>query len=59
MPAIGKDVQLAQKDMRKTPVKGGKQPIKHLAHKVLKKRNPSNRGIKKPHTYQPGMVALR
>ena len=45
--------------MRKAPVKGGKQPRKHLAHKVLKKRNPSTRGIKKPHRYQPGMVALR
>ena len=59
IPAIGKDVQPAWKDMRKAPVKGGKQPRKHLAHKVLKKRNPLTGGFKKPHRYQSGMVALR
>ena len=30
--AIGKDVQPPQKDMQKAPVKGGKQPRKHLSH---------------------------
>ena len=45
--------------MRKAPVKGGKQPRKHLSHKVLRKRNPQLEEFKKPHRYQPGMVALR
>ena len=45
--------------MQKAPVKGGKQPRKHLCHKILRKRITPTRGIKKPHRYQPGMVALR
>ena len=57
--AIGKDVQPAWKYIRKPPVKGRKQPRKHLSHKVLRKRIPPTRGIKKPHRYWPGMVALR
>ena len=45
--------------MQKAPVKGGKQPRKHLSYKILRKGiNPTGR-IKKPHRYQPGMVALR
>ena len=35
--AVGKDVQPPQKQMPKAPVKGGKQPRKHIAHKVLRK----------------------
>ena len=57
--AIGKDVQLPQKDMQKAPVKGGKQPRKNLSHKVLRKGISPTGGIKKPHRYWPGMVALR
>ena len=34
---IRKDVQPAQKDVRKALAKGGKQPRKHLAYKVLRK----------------------
>ena len=49
--AIGKDVQPAPKDFRKAPVKGGKQPRKHLAHKVLRKGITPTGGIKKPHRY--------
>ena len=56
---IRKDVQPAQKDIRKAPVKGGKQPRKHLSNKVLRKGIPPTRGIRKPHRYQPGMVALK
>ena len=43
----------------KAPVKGGKQPIKHLSHKLLRKGINPTGGIKKPHRYRPGMVALR
>ena len=57
--AIRKDVQPAGKGVRKALVKGGKQPSKHLAHKVLRKGITPPGGIKKPHRYQPGMVALR
>ena len=45
--------------MQKGPVKGRKQPRKHIAHKVLRKGIIPTGGIKKPHRYQPGMVALR
>ena len=45
--------------MQKAPVKGGKQPRKHLSHKILRKGITPTKGIKKPHRYQPGMVALR
>ena len=45
--------------MHKAPVKGGKQPRKHLSHKILRKGIVPTGGIKKPHRYQPGMVTLR
>ena len=45
--------------MQKAPVKGGKQPRKHLSHKILRKGITPTGGIKKPHRYRPGMVALR
>ena len=45
--------------MQKAPVKGGKQLRKHLSHKILRKGIMPTRGIKKPHRYRPGMVALR
>ena len=43
----------------KTPVKGGKQPQKHLSWKLLHLGATPTGGIKKPHHYRPGMVALR
>ena len=55
--AIGKDVQPPRKDISQTPRKGGKQPRKFITHKLLRKG--STGGIKKPHRYRPGMVALR
>ena len=59
MTAVGKDVQRPRKQMHKAPVKGGKQPRKHISHKVLRKGITPTGGIKKPHRYRPGMVALR
>jgi len=38
---------------------GGKAPRKHLATMVGRKVSPSNGGVKKPHRYRPGTVALR
>ena len=49
--AVGKDVQPPQKHMQKTPMKGGKQPRKHLSHKLLRKGIAPTGGIKKPHRY--------
>ena len=57
--AIGKDVQPPWKDMQKASVKGGKQPRRHLSHKILGKGINPTGGIKKPHRYWPGMIALR
>ena len=45
--------------MSNTPVKGGKQPWKHLSHKLLHLGATPTGGIKKPHHYRPGLVALR
>ena len=37
---------------------GGKAPRKQLASKAARKSTPSTGGIKKPHRYRPGTVAL-
>ena len=57
--AIGKDVQPPRKDIPQAPRKGGKQPRKCIMHKMLRKGMRPTGGIKKPHRYRPGMVALR
>ena len=41
------------------PRKGGKQPRKGIIQKMLRKQKRPTGGIKKPHRYRPGMVALR
>jgi len=38
---------------------GGKAPRKQLASKAAKKSTPASGGLKKPHRYKPGTVALR
>ena len=38
---------------------GVKAPQKRLATKVARRSAPATRGIKKPHRYRPGTVALR
>ena len=38
---------------------GGKAPRKQPATKIARKSTPSIRGVKKPHRYRPGTVALR
>uniref|UniRef100_A0A8D2GK79 Core Histone H2A/H2B/H3 domain-containing protein n=1 Tax=Theropithecus gelada TaxID=9565 RepID=A0A8D2GK79_THEGE len=37
----------------------GKAPRKQLATKAARKSAPSSGGVKKPHRYRPGTVALR
>jgi histone H3 len=38
---------------------GGKAPRKQLATKAARKRDAATGGVKKPHRYRPGTVALR
>ena len=38
---------------------GGKAPSKQLATKAARKSAPATGGVKKPHHYRPGTVALR
>ena len=38
---------------------GGKVPRKALASKAARKSDPAAAGVKKPHRYRPGTVALR
>ena len=38
---------------------GGKAPRKQLAAKAARKTAPAPQGVKKPHRYRPGTVALR
>ncbi|ODV88256.1 hypothetical protein CANARDRAFT_5550 [[Candida] arabinofermentans NRRL YB-2248] len=38
---------------------GGKAPRKQLASKAARKSAPTTGGVKKPHRYKPGTVALR
>ena len=38
---------------------GAKLPRKHLATKAARKSAPATGGIKKPHKFRPGTVALR
>ncbi|KAL1270438.1 hypothetical protein QQF64_029454 [Cirrhinus molitorella] len=46
-----------QADRRKST--GGKAPRKQLATKAARKSAPATGGVKKPHRYRPGTVALR
>ncbi|XP_065073524.1 histone H3-like [Ochlerotatus camptorhynchus] len=49
--------QPAQQTARKST--GGKAPRKQLATKAARKSAPATGGVKKPHRYRPGTVALR
>ena len=58
--AMGSNVQgkrIPAKPAPRKTIKGGKQPRKHLLHKSLK--HSTTGGIKKPHRYCPGLLALR
>ena len=58
--AMGSDVQ-ERIPLKPTPkkiaTKGGKQSHKHMLHRLLKQTS-STGGIKKPHRYHPGLLAL-
>ena len=63
--AVGRDIQSTERRPNpksipnKAPVKGGKQPRKHLSKKSLCLGATPTGGIKKPHRYRPGLVVLR
>ena len=62
--AMGSDVQLERRVplkwmSRKVAIKGGKQPCKHLLHKLISQNKSTTGGIKKPHRYCLGLLALR
>ena len=62
--AMGSDIQPERRiplkpTSKNLPIKGGKQPQKHLLHKVLRRNKSLTGRVKKPHRYQPGLVALR
>ena len=62
--AMGNDVQPERRvpskpTSKKIATKGGKQPQKHLLHKLIRQNKSATGGIKKPHIYCPGLLALR
>ena len=63
--AVGSYIQSAERRLMppgppqgKVLTKGGKQPRKHLSKKLLCLGAPPTGGLKKPHHYRPGLVAL-
>ena len=60
LAAMGIDVQegrVPSKPATKKIPNGGKQPRKHILHNTLKQKSTTG-GIKKPHRYRPGLLAL-
>ena len=63
--AMGSDIQSTERRPTPRPIlakvlsKGGKQPRKPLSKKLLHLGAPPTGGIKKPHCYRPGLVALQ
>ena len=60
--AMGSDVQLERRipskpTSKRLATKGGKQPRKHMLHKLLRWKSTTG-GIKKPHRYHLGLLAL-
>ena len=54
--AVGSDVQPERRvplklTSKRVAMKGGKQPQKHLLHKLIRQNKSSSGGIKKPHRY--------
>ena len=55
----GTDVQgkrIPSKPTSRKTITGGKQPCKHILHKSIKCSTTG--GLKKPHRYRPGLLAL-
>ena len=60
--SMGSDVQKRRVPLKPTSMKiatkGGKQPRKHMLHRLLKQTSATG-GIKKPPRYHPGLLALQ
>ena len=56
---IQQGVQMARTKQTARKSTGGKAPRKQLATKAARKSAPTTGGVKKPHRYRPGTVALR
>ncbi|KAG5519856.1 hypothetical protein PMAC_000132 [Pneumocystis sp. 'macacae'] len=55
----GRDFCMARTKQTARKSTGGKAPRKQLATKAARKSAPTTGGVKKPHRYRPGTVALR
>ncbi len=53
------DTRMARTKQTARKSTGGKAPRKQLATKAARKSAPATGGVKKPHRYRPGTVALR
>jgi len=53
------EVEMARTKQTARKSTGGKAPRKQLATKAARKSAPATGGVKKPHRYRPGTVALR
>jgi len=58
-PIIDIDSTMARTKQTARKSTGGKAPRKQLATKAARKSAPATGGVKKPHRYRPGTVALR
>ncbi|XP_026840269.1 uncharacterized protein LOC113564938 [Drosophila persimilis] len=56
---IAQGVKMARTKQTARKSTGGKAPRKQLATKAARKSAPATGGVKKPHRYRPGTVALR
>ena len=61
--AMGSDVQPEKRvpskpTSKKVATKGGKQPCKHLLHKLIRQNKSTTGGIKKPHRYLSRTVSI-
>ncbi|MBN3271601.1 H3 protein, partial [Polyodon spathula] len=54
-----KNLKMARTKQTARKSTGGKAPRKQLATKAARKSAPATGGVKKPHRYRPGTVALR
>lgn len=54
-----KNTEMARTKQTARKSTGGKAPRKQLATKAARKSAPTTGGVKKPHRYRPGTVALR
>jgi histone H3 len=58
-PSKNNNTEMARTKQTARKSTGGKAPRKQLATKATRKSAPGTGGVKKPHRYRPGTVALR